>query len=538
MRLLSVVLLLLAVSLASLTGCKARGTNGAAAKRSVSRGLLRRAPRDRSIAQIGSSLATRGTAECDCYTCRSKRQQSEEYGVDAGYEQSEFDPQTITVEQPISTTIEPPSYQIQPLISNPVPAVEEIQGELIQDFELTNELPDEPEVETTTELPSQIKIQPEPKLEVQPQLISPETGLNIQNESEIFEAPVVQETPVVQSTPLKAEQVSTKVNNAPVKALPFVNGSVFKIRTRDSSVLERHKVAPIRRKSIWFAPGVEPATEPTPTPSEPVRPQASQPVVPQEVYIPVIEHEIRKSEPINDTVVLKARPVDHHLIYNSRRPTHAPVREARLATDSRSVITHRQPRQQPRNTQLQFYPLPPQQPGQASPSPVAPTPVAPVAPTQMAPLPVVNPQSGSPLFSPVPPQTEEPAELRLKASVVGSGDTGAGSALAAPMARVIPSSNPMLRLNASPTVNQAPQMPAIVKIQDQTQGRVVVGSLQSPQEGTPQGTASTGMNRLHTSPWQPMTTGPNGSAEVQQSIRRLMIQPQQEANYSTDGIHR
>jgi hypothetical protein len=531
MRLLSVVLLLLAVSLVSLTGCKARGKNGVVAKRPVSHGLLRRASRDRSVEGIGRSLASRGTAQCDCYTCRTKRQQVEEYAVDAGYETIEFqtDPQTITYDQPASTLIDAPTAEPQLLISDPMPAVQEIEGTLVEDFELTNELPDEPEIESIPEVPSQPEVQAEPTIDVLPQLISPETGLNTQDVPGLFEAPKVQETPVVQSTPLKAEQVSTKVEKAPVKALPFVNGSVFKIKTRDDSVLERQRVAPIRRKSIWFTP----APEQRPAPVEPIKTEFKQPVIRQEVSVPVIEHEIKEAAPKNEPIVLKARPVDHHLIYNSRRPTHALVREARLVATPRFTTTN----QQPRNTQLQFYPLPPQQPSVTSPSPASPSPVAPtpVAPVQM--VPVANPQSGSQLFTPVP-HIDEPAELRLKATVVPSGDHGPGSALAAPMARVIPSTNPMLRLNASPTLNMPAQMPAIVKIQDPSQGRVVVGSLQTPQDNTQQGTASAGMNRLHTSPWQPMATGQNGDAQVQQSIRQLMIRPQQEANFSTDGIHR
>ena len=528
MRLLSIVLLLLAVSLVSLTGCKARGKNGVAAKRPFSQGIFRRGAGDRSAERIGRSLASRGTAECDCYTCRTKRQQTEEYTVDAAYEPNEFqsDPQSVTFEEPASTLINAPVVQPQLLITDPMPAVQEIEGELVEDFELSNELPTEPEIETIPDLPTQPAVQPEPTNEVQPQLISPETGLNTQDVPGVFEAPKAQETPVVQSTPLKAEPVSTKLKKAPVKALPFVNGSVFKIKTRDNSVLERQKVAPIRRKSIWFTP----APEKSPAPAEPVEAQPKQPVIPQEVSTPVIEHEIQKPAPKNDTIVLKARPVDHHLIYNSRRPTHALVREARLAGDPRFATTH----QQPRNTQLQFYPLPPQPPSVASPSPVAPTPVAPV---QIAPVPMVNPQSGPQLFSPVP-QIEEPAELRLKASVGPSGDHGPGAALAAPVARVVPSTNPMLKLNASPTGNKPAQMPTIVRIQDQTEGRVVVGSLQTPQDGAQQGTASAGLNRLHTSPWQPMATGENGAAQVQQSIRQLIIRPQQEANFSTDGIHR
>jgi len=94
----------------------------------------------------------------------------------------------------------------------------------------------------------------------------------------------------------------------------------------------------------------------------------------------------------------------------------------------------------------------------------------------------------------------------------------------------------MLKLNAAPTSDEPQTLPAIVKIRGQGrgQGEVVVGSLQSPQQSTQQSTAS-GMNRLHTTPWQPMKTG---TGQVQQSIRQLMIRPQQEAHSGSGGIHR
>ena len=524
MRVPSVILLLLAISLVSFSGCKARGKNGAS-QQVVSKGLFNRTARDRSVDGIRRSLATRGTAECDCYTCRMKRQNVKEYTIDQGYDPIDFesDPQINSTEQPISTIVDPNLGQPQFLIPNSTPTIQEIQGELIQDSELTNELPAEPKLDAIQKAPT-------PTLDVQPQLISPEASLEIEDKQ--------QPTPVVQSNPIKASPVAARLKKEPSGTGPAVNGSIFRVRTRDNSVLEIDKPQPKRRETIWFAPVVEPATQPIQTPVEPVEPrqsktvepQPSETVVPKAVSAPVIEHEVKEAKP-RKSIVLKARPVDHHMIYNSRQPAHAPIREARLISDSHFV----QPVQRPRRTQLQFYPLPAQQPSHVSPAPAAPTQVA---PAPVPPRAIANPQSNSQSFQPVPQQIEEPAELRLKANVVNAGNQPqVPELIAAPMARVIPQNNPMLKLKAAPTDNNPQQIPAIAKIYGERQDRAIVGSLQAPKGETQKGDAS-GMARLHTSPWQPMEADQNGSGQIQHSIRQLMIRPQQEANFSTDGIHR
>lgn len=523
MRVPSIVLFVLAIAVVSSSGCKVRGKNGLAAKRPVSRGLFR-SSRDRSLAQIDNSLATRGTAECDCYTCRMRRQESDAYIVES------VEPGVEVFEQPVSTFDNSP---IEPDVVTPnlVPDSQEIQGTLIPDSELTNELPAEPSNEFVPTIPSQPEIQPEPTLEVQPLLISPKTSMNLHEavEEEIEEE---QETPLVQSAPIKAETVSARINKTPADEEPTVDNSVFRLGNRNDSVLEVEvaPIAPRRDETIWFAPGQEPKPEPAPkTEPAPVRSNPSPRVVPQEASAPMIEHEIKEIAPI----VLTARPVDRHMIYNSRQPTHAPVREARLTTttDSRFVPPHRQRH----NTQLQFYPLPPQQPSRVSPAPVAPV-LVPKVPVN--PQPLANPQSSTPLFTPVPQQEDDSALLRLRATVAPTANQVNGSRLLdPPMAQVIPKSSSLLKLNAAPTGDEPHSLPAIVKIRARNQGRVVVGSLQSPHEGTQQSTTA-GMNRLHTTPWQPMETGRNGSGQVQQSIRQLMIRPQQEANFATDGLHR
>ena len=101
----------------------------------------------------------------------------------------------------------------------------------------------------------------------------------------------------------------------------------------------------------------------------------------------------------------------------------------------------------------------------------------------------------------------------------------------------------MLKLNAAPTENQPQQNPAIARFQRREQSRFTVGTLQTPQDATlqartNQATQAKQANKLHTNPWQPMETGLNGTGQVQESIRNLMIRPQQEANFTTDGIHR
>lgn len=542
MRLSTIVLLVLAISVVNFSGCKVRGKNGAVAKRTVSQRLLRRAPSNRSAEAIGRSLSTRGTAQCDCFTCRSKRQQvQEEYTIESAHTPLEYEiePQTISVEQPNSTIIGATIEQSQVLISDPAPAIQEVHGQLIEDSELTNELPTEPTVPAVPE-PAKPELPSKLEIDGQLQLISPKTGVNTQQQP--------QPTPVVQSSRIKAEPISAKLREVPSEteqgAQPVVNESVFQLKTRDNSVLEINKPKPQRRKSIWFTPTVN--SEPVPVierfePTPAAEPQPSQPEEPGIFSAPIIEDEIKDPQP-SESIVLKARPVDHHTIYNSRRPTHAPVRQARLTSDSHFV----KPPRQPRNTQLNFYPLPPQQPSQVSPVPAAPVPAAPitavpaasapVAPVLEAPRPVVNPQANSQALQPVPQQADDSAELRLKATAGPTGNQRP-RLLAAPTARVIPANNPILKLNASPTANQTLQLPAIAKIQGQSQDRVVVGSLQTPQGSTSQETVA-GPNRLHTSPWQPMQTGQNGSKQVQQSIRQLMIQPQQEANFATDGIHR
>ena len=534
MRLSTIVLLVLAISVVNFSGCKVRGKNGAVAKRTVSQRLLRRAPSNRSAEAIGRSLSTRGTAQCDCFTCRSKRQQvQEDYTIESAHTPLEYEiePQTISVEQPNSTIIGATIEQSQVLISDPAPATQEVHGQLIEDSELTNELPTEPTVPAVPE-PAKPELPSKLEIDGQLQLISPKTGVNTQQQP--------QPTPVVQSSRIKAEPISAKLREVPSEteqgAQPVVNESVFQLKTRDNSVLKINKPKPQRRKSIWFTPTVN--SEPVPVierfePTPAAEPQPSQPEEPRIFSAPIIEHEIKEPQP-SESIVLKARPVDHHTIYNSRRPTHAPVRQARLTSDSHFV----KPPRQPRNTQLNFYPLPPQQPSQVSPVPAATVPVtpAPVAPVLEARQPVVNPQANSQALQPVPQQADDSAELRLKATAGPTGDQRP-RLLAAPTARVIPANNPILKLNASPTANQTLQLPAIAKIQGQSQDRVVVGSLQTPQGSTSQKTVA-GPNRLHTSPWQPMQTGQNGSKQVQQSIRQLMIQPQQEANFATDGIHR
>ena len=531
MRFSTVVLLVLAVSVVTFSGCKARGKNGAIANRSVSHKLLRRGSGDRAAA-IGRSLATRGTAQCDCFTCRSKRQAvQEEYAIESTPTplEHEIEPESISFEQP------------QVLRAEPTDAIQEIHGDLIGDSELTNELPVEPMAPAIPEPPAQSGSQTKPATDGQRQLVPPKTGLNTKKP--------LGPKPVVHSRRIKAKPISANLGAVTTKTEsddlePIVNESIFKMKTRDDSVLEIKTPKQQRRKSLWFTPTVEhsePAlVVPTPAPaveySKPtpaVEPQPSQPTDPEIFSAPIIKHEIKNPQP-SEPIVLKARPVDHHIIYNSRHPIHAPVRQARLTTDSQFV----KPPRHPRNTQLNFYPLPPQQPSHVSPVPVAPVPVtpAPAAPVLEAPQPAISPQASSQSFRPVPQQVDDSAELRLKATA-GPTSNQQPELLAVPTARVVPTTSPMLKLNASPTANQTQQLPAIVKIQGQRQDRVVVGSIQTPQ-GSTSPKATTGLNRLHTSPWQPMQTGQNGSKQVQRSIRQLMIQPQQEANFGTDGIHR
>ena len=515
MRVSTLILFLLVTIMVIAPGCKLGRKNGV---HTASRNVFKRAPRNRSVTNLQSSLASRGTAECDCYTCRMKRQQTtEEYVIDPPYDQMNFTPavesteQSSTLSPVIGTIVEPPRYDMPdsatPLNSQPIeiPVQKEIQGEVISDDDLTNELPSEPEV--------------------RPILISPEASYQLDRDPSEF-------IPVIESNAIPTKQVKTTIK----ESVPTVDEPVFELKTLNDSVFEnRHEIEALksrRESSIWFTPLQKPnePAQTVPIKVEPVvKPQPRrkiQPQEPSELFLPpVIEHEAHKiKQPeVTQPIVLHARPVDRHLIYNSRRPIHAPVREARLTDHSEYATSHRQP--VPDRTY--FHPLPPA----AEQTLMSPAP---------APLPSVGPQQGSQFIQPLPKQQDDAAELRLQANPTSAGLQTPGSQPLTPMARVIQTDGPVLRLNAAPTDGARQTMPPIVSIQRQSQDRVIVGSIQTSESDLQSDSVnnSSGTHRLLTTPWQPMQTGADEFGQVQQSIRQLMIQPQQEANFATDGIHR
>lgn len=546
MRVSSIVLFLLAAITVTSSGCKVGNKRGVSATRVASRNVVRRESRDRSAT---SALAARGTAECDCYTCRMKRQSNPDYMIDSVYEPMNVTPNQESTEPTIlspvvdSNIVQPQlvtpdlgvnvaeeNTKLRPLPVDP-PVQQEIQGQVISDEELTNELPTEPEVDAQSEIPSipeaieQLEIRPESKPDVQPKLISPQTSFQLMRDRNEFK-------PLVRSAPIEAKKVSVAME----ESQPVVNESVFKLKSRHSSAIDTDQQVETpksrRGHSIWFAPVKRQDNESTAPRSTPVRPAPVRTQPPQQasapVIIPTIEHDVQeiKQPKVNDSIVLKARPVDRHLIYNSR-PVHAPAREARLPENSRYAMSHRQPTQD----QTYFHPLPPEDQRWMSP-----------APAPVTPLPTANSQSGSQFVQPLPKQQDDSAQLRLKANAIQPGNQTSGSQPAlTPMARVIKPNSPMLKLKAVQAGAEPQMLPSIVSIQRQQQDRVIVGSLQPPRSQSrdvPATSYGQDMNRLHTTPWQPMQTGKGGDQQVQQSIRQLMIKPQQEANFATDGIHR
>ena len=551
MRLSSVVLLSLAVVIASSSGCKVRGKRGLSVTRTASRNVVRR-------------------GECDCYTCQMKRQTTNQYVIDPVYEPVNVAPavqqgQEQTIVAPVidatmgqsdmentvsdSSRTEPAFTPEPQTIEQPIE--QEIQGQLIEDEELTNSLPPEPAVEVQnqpiTETPATESLKPDPKpaQDTAPQLISPESSFKLKTNRQRSIA-------FVPSEPVSAQAPSLFIE----KAGPAVDEGVFKIRPLGKLSVKRESVyettpeveKPTTRRghSIWFAPTqtsthestrtqpsarMQPSTrsrpervDPTPTLTQPAQ-QVAAPVIE-----PIIEHDVHEvaAPVVPKSIVLKARPVQNHLIYNSRKPTHAPVREARLTEHARYAMSNRQPSPAP----VFFQPLPAEAQRWNS-----------VTPQPMTSVPPVAANSNSQFMRPLPAHENGSAELTLNANPIQpDGESSHSQTTTAPMARVITSNSPVLKLSAVPAGAEPEKLPAVASIQQRDRDHVVVGSLQTPQNVT-HAAQSTDYrvdqrNRLHTSPWQPMNTDDGGFHEVQQSIRHLMIQPQQEANFATDGIHR
>ncbi len=546
MRVSSIVLFLLIALTVTSSGCKVGNKREVSATRVASRNIMRRMTRDRSASAVTSPLATRGTEACDCYTCRMKQQANKEYVIDPVYE-----PVSVAPTQESTAPSMVDSFIVQPQLVTPdsgntmavenswernlpraTPQQQEIQGQIIADEELTNELPSEPdsqsEIQIKSEVNDQLKIQPDSKSDDQPELQSPRASF--QQKDDLQEL-----SPVIRSAPIPAKKVSVALDEAQLT----VDESVPELESQKSPESQKSCVIdtseqietpePRRGHSIWFTPikhqGDE-ATAPelTPSKSAPHRTEPSSEASAPSI-IPIIEHdgqEIKQAK-VSDSIVLKARPVDRHLIYNSR-PVHAPVREARLIENSRYPLTH----QQPIPDQRYIHPLPPEEQRWMSPAPVPVT---------------SGPQFDSQNAQPLPKQHQtDSSQFRLKANAVQASDQTSGpQPVTSPMARVIRPNSPMLKLKAVQAGAEPQTLPSIVRIQRQPQDRIIIGSLQPPQQSARDASTTprhSSLNRLHTMPWQPMQTSGNGVQQVQQSIRQLMIQPQQEANSSTDDIRR
>ncbi len=550
MRVSSLCLIVVAGSLVFASGCKSQRRSGVSHYRPLGFGTVRRT-------NDVAALASRGTAECDCYTCRTKRE-AESYLVEEVGQPVDTAPAAIEGDMVVPGAIEPDTTPVQPApeaIVQPPEQEQAVPSQVIEDVAAPSlDVPEPPPASLDDALDLSSKSE-------NPAASDADGNGRVGSSRVVYRPRVTRQAraPQVSSMPIQEEVSVAKAAVTPNVASPAK-----------------------RENSIWFAPVVsaEPMTgseNMLPVPaitSRVVEPVVSvyetQPIVVEPAptvpgYVDYLEKVVASQsvapapveaiQPVSvpvaeSTIVLRAVPVARHTVYNGRSYD-APVRVAQLADGPTTRYSF-----EIAPGKNYFQELPPIsqriRPSKPAISPLTPMPTPATGEAERS-----NESASSAIES-----TDHSQQMKLLATPVASGATLPTASVThapsrqpisqpapvveSPNARVVQPTRSSLTLSAVSEVGPS-SLPPIANFHNMEE--TVIGSLHVQPATGPTSTQSKASpqtqvgnnnerNRLVTSPWRPMQLGPEQDLQVSRSIRRLTIHPQNVSKAGRDTIDR